>query len=371
LGPLQSSNSSGQIFAQASFFNNLIRTGYSLELLKNGAEWKQFHFKFGADSCALECREDRDKPTSKLLAFISLRKFAISFSPTDPLRFAIKTPNKVYQARTRDQPMRTLWLGWLTSVQKDSHVMAEHALRTTGHHDKIFTTKDKVRPPYWVPKEEAEFCACCHNNFSAFSGRHTCRDCGFIFCSLETCFTDGSVKRCNNCLSTHQTVNADGTQKKAVAPTPIFNETSSTESQSYFLDLNQDPLLKKQALLDQQRTELEKRQQTQLIIDSQAGLTTVNNQTVYIGEDVINNKNAITNLLANSTDPKKRLQVHNQKVSQLYAQREIQRVDSMKRYQSGHSFGDILLMVLVLCLALYFMFSNSLHSLFDVFAKSL
>jgi hypothetical protein len=396
LGSIRS-ESSGKIFAQTAFFHNLIKTGYQLDILRNNIEWKSVHYKFNPTSCALECHTDRDDISSKLISYISLRKFAIAHSP-DPLIIILKTPNKIYKLRTRDSHLNSLFMAWFKSIQEDSHLMAEHALRLSNTTTKVITANDKIRPMYWVPKDEAEFCAACHNKFQPFGGKHTCRDCGYIYCGGEQCFNNGSIKRCNNCLTTHSTVNNDGTVKKSNAPIPLFNEATTRRSHVYFQDLNQQQLQQSQLQQSQQsqqfidpdgndnrqllsqlsppqqsRLELiQEQERHQLNIDS-SGLTPSKDQTIIFGQQ----KNSTRNIISAFGSMNKSLEIMeknkklNQKRITLYFEREQLRANEMSKLTNQNSYGDLFLIGVIIVFILYLYFGQDLKFFGGMIAKRL
>jgi len=109
------------------------------------------------------------------------------------VRFHIKTPNKIFILRATSASVKNLWLQWLERMQGEQAVIDQRARlpATAGNTEKA--------QDYWIPDDEADYCAGCGKAFALTRRRHHCRDCGFTLCAASTCLVAGS-KTCQLCV---------------------------------------------------------------------------------------------------------------------------------------------------------------------------
>ncbi len=183
----------------SEFFSKLMQQGVRINILANDA-WKLVHMIFVPEAGALFAYNDPAAAKSRLpkshIASITLRKFTCVIPSLATTRFGISTPNNEYHLRPVNSDEHSIWLEWIRVMETEQDIL--HTQAQTLSKAIMSSVKDKnARLPYWIASEESVTCGYC-KVVIGMRRRHTCRDCGFIYCHSTTCFND-SLKKCGVC----------------------------------------------------------------------------------------------------------------------------------------------------------------------------
>jgi len=215
----------------AALLAQLMDTGVQLEYEITPGKTELRTYTFVPELGALTAKPAA-KPLAKAGHFITLRKF--SFNATEAkCRLTVKTPNHQYILIVPNPATMRDWEEFLAMMQREqaqtdalSRVSSQLPSMASGSGPSSPSkpgSKDEERKAYWVPHDEGQYCARCGQAFSSTRWRHTCRDCGFLFCAAQPCFID-KIKKCVNCNSNIPT------HRQAEAPSLIDSVVSVTDS---------------------------------------------------------------------------------------------------------------------------------------------